>query len=125
MIPATIAHSPRKLWRNPMPAPRKNREVTATSHTMSYLCPQGLALPLTRANSPSARSRKAEISHNQPPQISNERSPTAKHAHAAMPVINRTVVRWLGVMGVLTIGRMHTRAILWVQESPTMSWTFG
>ena len=41
-------------------------------------------------------------------------------AQAAIPVMRRTVVRWLGVTGVFTSGRIHIRAILWVQESPTM-----
>src|SRR4051794_12574290 len=40
-------------------------------------------------------------------------------AQAARPLISRSVVRWLGVTGVSTSGRMVQRAILWVQDDPT------
>ena len=49
--------------------------MTVTSQNMSNLCPPGLVLPVTRANSPSARSRKADNNHSQPPQMAQFRSP--------------------------------------------------
>src|ERR1700709_1394959 len=83
--------------------------------------PRLIILPM-RANSPSARSRKADNSHHPPPHHVTALVPNAKQTQAATPDNRRKVVKWLGRSPVPIIGATMIRASRWVQDVPFMGY---
>ena len=101
--------------------PTKTMALATESLTKSNVCPHRLVLPLSRASSPSARSRTKESRKTALPMSCQGDAPAANIAAAAKPDANLSAVTWFGVTGVFARGRTRTRTPRCIQVSWLMS----